>query len=828
MAVERAGERGETAMFAQPAEAVTFRAPHLPVSATARPAPAPYAPALYFDTVLRAAAGKAGWLGARPDARRIGAAIGAAARLELERGIAFLAVPVCLATGVLGYFGLDAEPGFAPLLAGMLLSGLSIWTARSNRAARAALLGIALMLAGALAAKLETWRAGTAMIGGEVTTRLTARVAAVEQMANGRVRLTLDIVATERPVLRYAPARVRLSARKLMPGIRPGTIVTGLVRLLPPSGPVRPGAYDFSFQSYFQRIGATGYFMAGPELAATPATGPALGRDIVEAVERFRDDVARRVRARVGGAEGEIAAALVVGVRGGIPEPVNEALRRAGLYHVISISGLHMALVAGTIMALLRTGLALFPNFASRRPVKKYATVAALVGLAAYLVVSGAEVAAQRSFLMLSIMLLALLFDRGALTMRNLAIAAIAVLLVSPHEIVGPSFQMSYAATAGLVGAYAAWSARRRAVPHPAPANRSVVSAGLRRLLLLAGGLASTSLIAGLATSVFAAWHFQQLSSLGLFANLAAMPVVSTLVMPFAVLGLLLMPAGLDGWCLDVMGMGLTITISIAQWFSERSPLDQVGLVPSTAVALFTLGLIAATVCTTWFRAVSLPLFAAGLFFLPTASAPDLLISEDGSLLGMPDGAGGLVVNDPRPAEFTVENWMRVFVADRLVKPVERHGTDGGIPAGAAFACGDGLCLARHAAGGVVAHAATVEAARAACAMADVIVLQDAAATDVCRDRQVRIVTLRDLARYGSAEVRFGSARPAIRHALSRPYRPWHESRAFSREARGLPPYRPAGRPTGPEPPATDRPDQGIDGSGLPARRGAEDAAAGG
>ena len=183
-----------------------------------------------------------------------------------------------------------------------------------------------------------------------------------------------------------------------------------------------------------------------------------LSARISSAIENAREAIADHIRGSVGGAEGEIAAALIVGVRAGIPEEINEAMRRTGIYHIISISGLHMALVAGTIMVLMRGAFALFPDFSSRRPVKKYAAAAALFSIAAYLVISGVVVAAERSFIMLAVMLIAVLFDRAALTMRNLAISAIAVIVVSPHEVVGPSFQMSFAATAALVGAYAGWS----------------------------------------------------------------------------------------------------------------------------------------------------------------------------------------------------------------------------------------------------------------------------------------------------------------------------------------------------------------------------------
>src|SRR5690606_22846029 len=141
----------------------------------------------------------------------------------------------------------------------------------------------------------------------------------------------------------------------------------------------------------------------------------------------------------------------------------NEALRISGIYHVISISGLHMALVGGTIMLTVRAACALSPSFSMRRPAKKFAAFAALLATGFYLFISGADIAAQRSFIMLAVMLVAVLFDRSALTMRNLAISALIVLAIAPHEVLGPSFQMSFAATAALIAGYAWYAERRRA-----------------------------------------------------------------------------------------------------------------------------------------------------------------------------------------------------------------------------------------------------------------------------------------------------------------------------------------------------------------------------
>ena len=600
-------------------------------------------------------------------------AVGYALSTEIDRGTAFILIPVFLALGAITYFSLGHEPGFLPLVAGAICLAAIVVATRSRPAVNLALAAVLLCILGAILAKAETWRAGTKMLGGEITTQLTGRVAAIEHLATGRVRLTIDVTGTARPVLRYAPDRVRVSARKIPADIEAGSAVTGLVRLMPPSGPVRPDSYDFSFESYFDGIGASGFFLRGPQLAS--ASGPAPLPALFHAsVERARNKIATRIRDRIGGAEGEIAAALVVGVRAGIPEDVNEALRRAGIYHIISISGLHMALVAGTIMGLLRAGFALFPDFSSRRPVKKLAAALAIFGLAAYLFISGAEVAAQRSFIMLAVMLTAVLFDRAALTMRNLAISAIVVILISPHEVTGPSFQMSFAATAALVGAYAAWSDYRSRRLTQTPVNRSVAGRIFRKGLLAVAGLAVTSVVAGGATAIYAAWHFQQMPSLGLLTNLTAMPVVSFIVMPFAVLGTLAMPFGLDGPFFDVMGMGLSATIAIARWFSERSPVDIVGLVPPGGRnrphhrppdrdGLHDLAARGGTCLWPW----------PACFLLVNRPHPDLFVSEDARLVGLAIGDGRVAMNRARPNEFTIDNWKRALLAETLVEPEVRQ-----------------------------------------------------------------------------------------------------------------------------------------------------------
>jgi ComEC/Rec2-related protein len=723
-------------------------------------------------------------------------------RDEADRGTAFLFLPVFLAIGALVYYRMPFEPGWTWIAGLAVLLVATCAVSRTGAPIRRVAVALFVLLAGMTVAKIEVWRAGTQMNGSEVATRVTGSVVAIQHLPTGRVRLTLDLLATERPELRYAPGRIRLTARTVPEGIGPGTIVHGVARVMPLSGPVRPGGYDFAFHSYFDGIGAVGFFYYDPEIVDRPAGVPPPGARLAIAnwVEGLRMTIAERIRARLDGAEGEVAATLIAGVRSGIPEETAEAMRRTGLAHVLSISGLHMALVAGTVLLGFRVVFGLMPAFASRHPVRKYGAVGALLACGFYLGISGAEVAAQRSFVMISVMLVAVLFDRAALSLRNLAISAIIVIALRPHEVTGPSFQMSFAATAALIGAYALWRDRRRKPARFDP-HGSAAAKGVRTVSLYLFGLAMTSVVAGLATAIFGAYHFNRISPLSLPANLAAMPAVSTIVMPFAVAATLAMPFGLEGLFLDIMGAGLRYVNAVAKWFSDRTVLDAVGAIPGTSVLVLTAGILAVTMFTTWWRATSLPLFALGMAMLAGRDLPMAMISENARLVAVRTADGELAVNRNRPNAFTMQNWLHASAASTVSGP--RNGESAEIrrialgpqrpttPEDGGFLCADGSCMARTPDGLLVLHVPDAAAAEGWCGSASVIVIDDATAQGACPARTEQIVlTSRDLARRGSAEIHLrpdGSL--VLTHAVAEPYRPWHRHRHFSREARGLPPY---------------------------------------
>jgi competence protein ComEC len=241
--------------------------------------------------------------------------------------------------------------------------------------------------------------------------------------------------------------RVRLSVRK---GTAPpvGSFVELKARLTPPLEPLRPGGYDYARDMYFHGLGASGFALARIR-TLDPPTARGLWLRYAAAIDGMREAIDKRIRAVVPGDKGAIASALITGKRDAISTPVNDAMYISGIGHVLSISGYHMVVVSGVVFVMLRALFALMPAFSNRYPIKKWAALAALGAAAFYLLLSGAEVATQRSFIMIAIVLIGVMVDRPTLTFRTLTVAALGVLLLAPEAVVHPSFQMSFAATLG-------------------------------------------------------------------------------------------------------------------------------------------------------------------------------------------------------------------------------------------------------------------------------------------------------------------------------------------------------------------------------------------
>jgi competence protein ComEC len=487
------------------------------------------------------------------------------------------------------------------------------------------------------------------------------------------------------------PNRVRVALRR---GTAPavGAHVELRAWLRPLLGPIRPGGYDYARGAYYQGLGATGFVLGRPAEKAAAVPVPWDIR-IAAAVDGTRRALAERIRKVLPNESGAMAVSLVTGIRDGISAEVNEAMRVSGLYHVISISGLHMALVAGTLFGLVRGLLALVPGLALRRPIKKWSAIVALMGAAGYLVLSGAEVATQRSFIMIALVLFGVLVDRPALTLRTLAAAALAVLVLTPESILHPSFQMSFAATLAIVAMYDRFG-REMALP-PAPRAGAVArtAAGAGRWLLL--GMA-TSFVAGLATAPFVAFHFHRLAPFGVLANLLAMPLIAFVIMPAGLIAVLLIPFGFDAPLWIAMGWGIEGMLTIARWVAALPGAEgRVGAFGAGALLLAAAGLLLLTIPVSRLKLAGVPLLAAALVLALNVSRPDIYVDADAEAVAVRGADGKLTIHGANRGRLAALSWLAAEADARTTKDELATG----------FTCDVNGCVARLADGSIIAVA---------------------------------------------------------------------------------------------------------------------------
>ena len=538
-------------------------------------------------------------------------------------------------------------------------------------------------------------------------------------------RFVLRVTQMDAPRFSTRLERVRLSVKK---GTAPdvGSFVELKARLMPPLAPLRPGSYDFARDLFFQGIGASGFVMGAIRTAAPPESG-GLRLRYAAVMQGLRDAIDARIRSRLDGDERAIATALLTGRRDAISQPVNDAMFISGLGHVLSISGYHMAVVAGVVFFAVRALLALIPALTVGYPIKKWAAAVALVAAAFYLLLSGAEVATQRSFFMTAVVLIAVMVDRRAITFRTLAVAAMIVLMAAPEALVHPSFQMSFAATLGLVALVQVGMPRLFATPDSTAAARVALWGGREVAMLLLA-----SLVAGLATTPYAAFHFHRVTPYGVLANLAAMPVVSALVMPAGLLGLVAAPFGFDGVFWSLMGIGIDWMITVTQWVASlpgavgRMAAFGTGPLIAASIGLILMGLLRTPL--RWSGALVL---AASIVWALLVPQPEILISADGHNVAARGRDGQLHLMRTGKDAFLIREWL---AADADARTTADASLADGV------SCDDAGCVAGLADGSLVAQSLHADALADDCARAALVVTarqppKDCAASVIDQER---------------------------------------------------------------------------------------------
>jgi competence protein ComEC len=370
----------------------------------------------------------------------------------------------------------------------------------------------------------------------------------------------------------------------------------------------------------------------------------------------------KRIMAGVGAQQGigPVAAALMTGERRAIPKESLASMRDSGLAHLLAISSLHIGLVAGLLFFAIRLGLALIEPVALRYPIKKMAALGAVLGAFAYLLISGATIPTQRAFLMVSIVMLAVMIDRTAISMGLVALSAMAVLLLAPESLLSASFQMSFVAVVGLAAVYEAAAPKMTALRHRGGVLGS-------RIGLFVAATVLATLVASLATAPFAIYHFNRITLYGLLANLVAVPVMAMWIMPLGILSFLLMPLGLKSLGLVPMGWGILTVLWIAEGVAALpGAMALVPPMPTAGLAILSLGGIWACVLRGPIRSYGLPAVAAGLVSILAVSAPDVIINRDGGLVATNLGAGRLVMSPGAGNSFERDMRQRRFAVEEV------------------------------------------------------------------------------------------------------------------------------------------------------------------
>lgn len=654
-----------------------------------------------------------------------------------------VALPFCIILGLIGDAILAFDPSALALVIALVLSLGVVFYNRDNFVAlQVAVLGFGVVLGFSLLT-FHGLLSGGPMLAYPAYGTYHARVDAVLPSADASLRVIVSQIVPATPQDRVLPARRARLYMRSGPSLRPGDVITGKFRFAPVPGPVVPGGYDFQFHSYFDGIGSF-----------ASATGPVevitRGQESWQrAVDQLRHGIGARIDAALAPPANGIARALVIGDQSQISDETRATMAAAGLAHVLAISGLHLTLVAGGIFAVVRMGLAGLYGFGQRFAVKKIAALAGGGAALFYLMLSGASVSAVRATIMILLVFGAVLVGRRALTMRNVAIAALIVIFLEPASVFRPSFQLSFAAVTALIGVY-----------EMSRGGEFLTTFWGARLLRFFGGMALTSLIAGVATAIFAAYHFQQTAPLGVLGNIAALPIVGFVVLPACIFAVLAMPFGAESVFLQAAAWGANIILRIADFVAGLSaPIAVTPLLGPAAllICLLALGWLAVIPARLRFAGVVLTIPLIMLFGRDVA--PDVLIADSSQAVAV-RGENGLGLITGRAPSFATTAWAGTYMEPIVGAAQNRQ-------------CDASGCVADSVLGFTVATVKRAEAFAEECRSADVVI-SHLRAPEWC-DETTLLVDAENL-RLGGVHMLYWNGeqrRFAVRQAIPNPHRAW-------------------------------------------------------
>jgi competence protein ComEC len=574
-----------------------------------------------------------------------------AAWLAAERMRFVVWSPVFLVLGIWLYFSLASEP--RPLL----LGAIGVMILAMIRSARRNLLlaFLALMLSGFLMAGVRTAMVHAPPLRSvELGQQMTAHILDISQRGKARAIWVAEIASWDGAVLKDKPRRLRITVNKPPKDARIGDLVALNVDVRPLPRPIKPGAFDYARQLYFEGIGGMGQ---AREVRIIEQAAIPWRFKLRRAMHGLRAEITAEITRVIPGPIGAFAAAIISGERAQIPKEMNDSLISSGLSHILSISGLHMTLVAGGVFWLVRALLALSPLLALNYPIKKWAAVAALAAGLFYMLLADSGAATERSYVMIAIVFFAVIVGRPALSMHNLAIAALIILVLAPEQALAASFQMSFLAVMGLAAFFEYW--QRWQVREYKEVKEAAWWRYAKAAFLVAVASIITSIIAGGLSSIAAMHHFGRVAPYGVLANALALPIVSVVVMPVALVATLAMPFGLSYWPLKILELGLQGVMWVSNFVAALPGASQaIAQWPALTAALVAIAAAIFFLSKSRLRWLALVPAIAALVFQSRTAVEDVVIEEQGRNVAVRLETGKLALMDARKSGFAAKRWL--------------------------------------------------------------------------------------------------------------------------------------------------------------------------
>lgn len=677
-------------------------------------------------------------------------------------------ISVFLGAGSAFYFGLLYEPS-VPMICG-LLSGIIVLFVilfrLYHRESDSALIlvsficGACLLCAniGFAAAKFKTNSLNTVMINHETRPVMVTGIVDHREEQEGRKGslFFLSDVKIKGWDLSETPQKIRVTVKQKN-NAAAGDRIEVLAKLTPLSGPVAPHTYDFARHYYFEGIGALGYALSKVSVIDHAETG-------LINLETIRTSISNHIKTVVPEREAGIAAALMTGERAAISDEDWDALRASGLAHIISISGLHVAMVAAPVFFLVRLFLAMIPVIALRFPIKKIAAGVALLVCCLYVGLVVPSVPTTRSLLMTGVALIAIMLDRSPFSLRLVGASAILLLLVSPESIWSVSFQMSFAAVAALV------SMAEVIRPYM---SRLYTDAGLiKKIMLFIAGTLLTSLVASLATAPYSLYHFQQVPSYSVLANALSVPISGLMIMPMVIISFALLPFGLADWSLKILGVGVDWLLDIARW-TESLPgaVITTTAMPDLFLVMMTCAGLVLVLYQGIQRAWALVPFILAFFSIWWMAQPDIIVSNDGGVMAVKDQQH-VFLSSMRKDKFATETWLKRWgKKSDDVLPFPRQGQVI-LERGGAISCDPSAC--RIETGGLkISFGSRLYELKQDCEWANKIITDIRLPKDFCKDGGIQQFGYYDFKENGAMSIFIKDRVVIDRVGHDRGFRPW-------------------------------------------------------